>query len=295
MGTNDKNQGMPLETITKRKIKDSVFTDLFRNKKYLLQLYQTLHPEDKEVTENELEDVTIKHIMVNGDYNDLGFSVGNRLLVLVESQSTWSYNIIIRALMYMMQTYHDYFQRTGQNLYGSKKVTLPKPELYVIFTGERKVIPDRITLSQEFFEGEDVAIEAKVKILYKESEDIIGQYIIFCKVYNEQRKKFGRTEKTINETIRICMNRNVLKEYLESHKREVISMMMTLFEEEQIMKAYTKDVLEQGIEQGIKKGEDSFSLLMTKLFEAGRIQDAKLVTKDMEYRNQLYQEFEIKK
>lgn len=268
MGTNDKNQGMSLEAITKRKIKDSVFTDLFRNKKYLLQLYQTLHPEDKEVTENELEDVTIKHIMVDGDYNDLGFSVGNRLLVLVESQSTWSYNIIIRALMYMMQTYHDYFQRTGQNLYGSKKVTLPKPELYVIFTGERKVIPDRITLSQEFFEGEDVAIEAKVKVLYKESEDIIGQYIIFCKVYNEQRKKFGRTEKTINETIRICMNRNVLKDYLESHKREVISMMMTLFEEEQIMKAYTKDVLEQGIEQGIEQGR---ILQLIKLVESGDI------------------------
>ena len=28
-------------------------------------------------------------------------------------------------------------------------------------------------------------------------------------------------------------------------------MMMTLFEEEQIMKAYTKDIMEQGIEQGI--------------------------------------------
>ena len=46
------------------------------------------------------EDITIKHVMVDGDYNDLGFSVGNRLMVLVESQSTWSYNIIIRALMY---------------------------------------------------------------------------------------------------------------------------------------------------------------------------------------------------
>ena len=279
MGTNDKNQGMPLEAIIKRKIKDSVFTDLFRNKKYLLQLYQTLHPEDKEVTENELEDVTIKHIMVDGDYNDLGFSVGNRLLVLVESQSTWSYNIIIRGLMYMMQTYHDYFQRTGQNLYGSKKVTLPKPELYVIFTGERKVIPDRITLSQEFFEGEDVAIEVKVKVLYKESEDIIGQYIIFCKVYNEQRKKFGRTEKTINETIRICMNRNVLKDYLESHKREVISMMMTLFEEEQIMKAYTKDVLEQGC-----------ILQLMKLIESGDI----TVERAAEKSNMTVEEFKEK-
>ena len=32
----------------KRKIKDMAFTNLFGNKKYLLQLYRVLHPEDKE-------------------------------------------------------------------------------------------------------------------------------------------------------------------------------------------------------------------------------------------------------
>ncbi len=92
----------------KRKIKDSVFTNLFQDKKYLLQLYKSLHPEDGNVTEDEIEDVTIKHVLVDADYNDLGFSVGNRLMVLVESQSTWTLNIIIRALMYLIQTYHDY-------------------------------------------------------------------------------------------------------------------------------------------------------------------------------------------
>ena len=96
--------------------------------------------------------MTLKHVLVDADYNDLGFSVGNRLLILVESQSTWTFNIIIRALMYLMQTYHDYFRRTKQNLYGSKKVKMPKPELYVIFTGERKAIPDTITLSKDFFD-----------------------------------------------------------------------------------------------------------------------------------------------
>ncbi len=30
----------------KRKIKDSVFTNLFQDKKYLLRLYKALHPED---------------------------------------------------------------------------------------------------------------------------------------------------------------------------------------------------------------------------------------------------------
>ena len=129
---------------------------------------------------------------------------------------------------------------------------MPRPELYVIFTGDRKIIPDTISLSKDFFEGENIAIEAEVKVLYQESEDIIGQYIIFSKVYNEQRKKYGRTEDAIKETIRICKDRNVLKEYLESREKEVIGMMMTLFEEEQIMKAYTKDIMEQGIEKGIK-------------------------------------------
>ena len=50
------------------------------------------------------------------DYNDLGFSVGNRLMVLAESQATWTVNIIIRALMYLIQTYHEYFKRTNQSV-----------------------------------------------------------------------------------------------------------------------------------------------------------------------------------
>ena len=154
------------ENTPKRKINDSVFTDLFQNKKYLLQLYQALHPEDTEVTEDALADITIKHVLIDGDYNDLGFSVGNRLMVLVESQSTWTYNIIIRALMYLVQTYHDYFKRTNQNLYGSKKVTMPKPELYVIFTGDRKKVQDTISLSKEFFAGKKISIDAEVKVLY---------------------------------------------------------------------------------------------------------------------------------
>ncbi len=207
----------------KRKIKDSVFTNLFQDRKYLLRLYRALHPEDSAVTEDDIKDVTIKHILVDADYNDLGFSVGGRLVVLVESQSAWTLNIIIRALMYLIQTYHDYFKRTKQNLYGYKKVNMPKPELYMIFTGEKpKSPPDTISLSHDFFEGEKIAVDAEVKVLYQEDENnIIGQYIIFCKVYNEQRKKYGQTKQAITETIRICKDRNVLKEYLENKEQEV--------------------------------------------------------------------------
>ena len=252
--------GKKVEHTPKRKIKDSVFTNLFQDKKYLLQLYKALHPEDVDVTEDEIADVTIKHVLIDADYNDLGFSVGNRLMVLVESQSTWTYNIIIRALMYLVQTYHDYFKRTNQNLYGSKKVNMPKPELYMIYIGDKKKIPDTISLSKEFFNGATISVDAEVKVLYQENEkDIVGQYIIFSKVYNEQRKLYGITKKAITETIRICKDRNVLKEYLENKEQEVVDMMMTLFDDEQILKAYAKDIKNDAARetaiQMIKKGK----------------------------------------
>ena len=233
-----------VQNTPKRKIKDSVFTNLFQDKKYLLRLYKALHPEDGNVTEEDIKDVTIKHILVDADYNDLGFSVGGRLVILIESQSTWTLNIIIRALMYLIQTYHDFFKRTKQNLYGSKKVNMPKPELYVIFTGEKpKNPPNTISLSKDFFDGEKITVDAEVKMLYQEDEkNIVGQYIIFCKVYNEQRKKYGQTKKAVTETIRICKDRNVLKEYLENKEQEVVDIMMTLFDDEQILEAYAKDI-----------------------------------------------------
>ena len=77
----------------KRKAKDSVFTDLFSKPKYLLQLYRALHPEDRDVTEKSIKNVTIKNILLNQGYNDLGFQVGDRLVVLVEAQSTWTVNM----------------------------------------------------------------------------------------------------------------------------------------------------------------------------------------------------------
>lgn len=53
------------KTVIKYTIKDSVFTNLFQDKKYLLQLYKALHPEDNEITENELTDVTVKNVLTD--------------------------------------------------------------------------------------------------------------------------------------------------------------------------------------------------------------------------------------
>ena len=208
--------------MAKRTAKNSVFLDLFQNKSYLLKLYKTLHPEDTTATEDSLTDVTITNVLTDNLYNDLGFIANNKLMILVEAQSTWTVNILIRVLLYLAQSYHEYFQRTCQDYYKSKKVKIPKPELYVIFTGNKGRKPDKISLSKEFFEGADIDIEVKAKVIYEsDTDDIINQYIIFCKVFNEQTKQHGMTQKAVTETIRICKDRNVLREYLAEREKEV--------------------------------------------------------------------------
>ena len=168
--------------IAKYTIKDSLFTNLFQDKKYLIQLYRALHPEDTETTEDELKDITIKNILVDSCYNDLGFTVGDKIMILTEAQTTWTMNIIIRALLYLVQSYHEYFERRNDNLYGSKKVKLPKAELYVIFTGKRVSKPEYASLSEEFWGGEECAIDVKVKMIYDgKGNDIISQYVTFTK------------------------------------------------------------------------------------------------------------------
>ncbi len=122
------------EVKAKRTAKNSVFLDLFNDKKYLLALYKTLHPEDTEATENSLTDVTIENVLTDNLYNDLGFIANNKLMILIEAQSTWTLNILIRILLYLAESYHKYFEQNGQNLYGSRKVKMPKPELYVILS-----------------------------------------------------------------------------------------------------------------------------------------------------------------
>ena len=233
------------DEVAKHKIKDSVFTNLFKEKKYLFQLYKALHPEDTNAAEEQLTYVTIENILINGLYNDLGFMVGNRLIILTEAQSTWSVNIIIRVLLYLAQTYHDYLAQTKQPLYTSKQVQIPEPELYVIYTGERQERPAEILLSKEFFDGKECAIDVKVKMIYDGTVseetgegDIINQYVIFTKVCNEQVKLYDRTKKAILETIRICKDRNVLKEYLESREKEVVDIMMVLYDQEEAIQMY---------------------------------------------------------
>ena len=48
------------------------------------------------------------------------------------------------------------------------------------------------------------------------------------------------TINTVLEAIRVCKDRNVLKEYLSSIEKEVVDIMMLLYDEEEIMRSYVE-------------------------------------------------------
>ncbi|MBR6267080.1 MAG: hypothetical protein IKR28_01940 [Selenomonadaceae bacterium] len=239
---------------TKRKGKDSIFIDLFHQPKYAAELVQSLHPE-QEVTEGDITFVSLRSILMVRPYNDLGILFKGKLLICTEAQSTWSLNVLVRMFMYLAETYHRYIQHhTEMNLYGSKKVILPIPECYVIYTGNDRNCPEELSLANEFF-GKAAALDLKAKVLTTAGTDnIIQQYVRFCHVFDEQVRLYGRTKQTVEKTIRICKAENILTDYLVERKKEVEDIMSMLFSQEEVTKRYGYECREEGREEGRDEG-----------------------------------------
>ena len=224
----------------KRTGKDSVFSDLFRIPHYQWKMVKALHPE-WDLAEEEIRLLSLHSVLLNRPYNDLGLLVRNHLLILVEAQSTWSVNVLVRILLYLASTWHSYIKENKLYLYGAKAIRLPVPELYVIYTGKRKNCPETLSLAEEFFQGSS-AIDLKVRVLTQpDPKNIIGQYIRFCHVFDEQASSLGLTSEAIEETIRICQNESILADYLQQRRQEVVTIMMTLFHDEELMDAYGEE------------------------------------------------------
>ena len=120
-----------------------------------------------------------------------------------------------------------------------------------------------------------------------ETDDIIGQYIIFCHVMDEQIKKYGRVREAALETLRIYRDRNVLKKYLEEREKEVVNIMIELFNQESAVKEYGEERREEGWKKGIEEGVQLFA----KLFELGNPEELEKALKDPEYRKKLLKDY----
>ena len=238
----------------KRNIKDSVFTDLFRDKKYALQLYKALHPEDKSVTTKDIKIVTLKAIVVNDIYNDLGMIIKDKIIFLLESQSTWSTNILVRMFLYLANTYKNYLTKNKVNLYGVKKVKLPVPELYVIYVGKDKIKDKTISLNKEYFNGKS-PIDLKIRVITDlEKKNIVSEYIEFSKITNKLVGKYGYKKVTAEKIVNECIKKNILTEYLEDRREEVIDIMGILFDQDTVTEFYENEIYENGKAEGMQQG-----------------------------------------
>ena len=209
--------------------------------------------------------MTLHSVLMIKSYNDLGLLIKDNLLICSEAQSTWSLNVLMRMFMYLAETYHRYIQNDkSMNIYGSKKITVPKPECYVIYTESKKNCPETLSLAEEFFDNNST-LDLRVKVLNKAGKsNIIEEYISFCHVLNEQVKLYGHTKKAIEETIKICQTQNILAECLEERKKEVSNIMSILFSQEEVTERYGYERFLDGKHEGLSQASDNIALNMLK-------------------------------
>ena len=157
-----------------------------------------------------------------------------------------------------MSEWKQHLSGTEQNIYKKKAVSLPIPELYVLYTGEENHEETELRLSEELFPGLDIPVEAVVRILYGgEKGDILDQYVGYTKILREAVKESGYDAATAYKVVRRCISQNILTEYMTERGAEVMAAMLDIFDQEKAwdmaLKAERREGLEQGLEQGLKK------------------------------------------
>lgn len=104
-------------------------------------------------------------------------------------------------------------------------------------------------------------LNARAKVIYPDdSKSIINQYITYTKVIKEQIEIYGRTEKAVREAIKICKNRDILREYLSQKEKEVVSMTTYLFDQEENNRTFEASIRKEERDRYIrawsKKGKN---------------------------------------
>ena len=171
-------------------------------------------------------------------------------------------------LFYLADTYRRHIAATKANVYGSRFLGLPVPELYIVYTGARDDVPEVLSFANDIVNDPASSVEVSVKVLRRSGEGlperpgIIDEYTAFAHVFDEKRAKMGPTLAAAEATIDACVGAGILREYLEGRREEVVRMMMKLLDREEALAAYLAEVkqeatqagMEKGIEQGIEQG-----------------------------------------
>lgn len=262
-------------TKTNRQYKDSVFVDLFANdekaKERFLDLYNALHGTNLPLSV-PVEQLRLDNVMYMSIVNDVSCLVDNKIIVLAEHQSTINENMPLRCLEYIARLYEKVQAPTDRYL--RKLSPIPTPEFYVFYNGlEEYPAETTLKLSAAFAEKqENPQLELTVtvfninkgtgtEVLHRCKP--LDEYSLFVEEVREQQKL--DPENGFTNAVKICIEKGILKEYLQRKSREVINMLVCEYN-------YAEDIATQraeehkiayaqGVEIGIEKG-----------FSDGRIQ-----------------------
>ena len=177
------------------------------------------------------------------------------MILLLEAQSKFSVNIALRMLLYLAATYKEYVDEHKLDLYGSKPVFIPRPELYMIYAGTPRELPEILRLS-DMYDGPG-SEEVEIKVLRNMgSGNIVDQYIRFCEISDAQRTQYGYTMKAAEETLRICVEENILMPFLASRQKEVRDIMVTLFDQERVTEIHEYNLVQDARQEGHSAGRE---------------------------------------
>lgn len=239
-----------------RKHKDRLFRYLFKEKKYLLDLYNALHDSDYTDPE-ELEVVTMEDVIFMKMKNDLSFMIGSRLS-LYEHQSTWNPNMPLRGLFYFSQQYEGLLGIGDADVYGRKRIDLPTPEYIVFYNGSGMLEDQRILyLSDSFSMGRGSGcLECTCKVInINRGHNIelmdkchrLWEYSEFVSEVEANIHKGMKREDAIQAAMNHCIEQNILTDILKSEKSEVLHMIfLTEYDE----KEHLRHTFAEGKEEG---------------------------------------------
>jgi predicted transposase/invertase (TIGR01784 family) len=252
-----------------KKFKNSVFSFIFSNPDVLRELYCalegiTLKP-DVPVVINTLEDVLFMDMI-----NDISFEIGGKLVVLIEHQSTINPNMALRLLMYAGRVYEKITDE--EKIYSSTKISIPRPEFFVLYNGV-KPFPDEKTIKlSELFESteslgisrdEFPALELEVRVLNinkGKNEEIakkcktLYQYSAFIAKVREYQEGGLPLREAVEKTVQYCKKHDILKELIEKHAKEIMNMLTTEWNWDTAKRVWQDEAREEGLSQGREEG-----------------------------------------
>ena len=240
------------ETNVRRNEKDSVFCDLFSDRKRALSLYNAINGTDYQ-DETELQIVTMDDVIFLHQKNDVSVMFDSKL-TLWEHQSSLNYNMPIRGLMYYGRNIEGVLGEGIKKLYWKKLVKIPAPDYYVLYNGIDEM-PDRVDLhlSDAFqvpAEGYEFTAHM-ININVSHNGDLLSkcptlkEYATLVEYARENVGKGLKHEEAVDKAIQRCIEEGILKEYLIKKRAEARRMFLTEFDED----SWRESMREEGREE----------------------------------------------